>query len=275
MTVRKTLFHGFRVHWSSDPLLLLLLLPSLRRLIKGNLHRLQRDGLEVVNINATRQQLGLGMLRYKSRDEVGSNRKLLLGPIEKRWDLTTIGHADLTSSELVEEGVAESLNCCETGARSVLEKSRNEVNGIGRCARTEDFGEGVWSDLRELVLHVIGVHGLDLFSRRCTQNLDDLDKLVDTTLTGEERLPLHKLGHDTSCRPNVDVGGVVGCSEDELRSSVVSRADVADVGLSCNQDLGGTKVAELENASRRVEKQVLGLDVTVTDADRVDVGQTS
>lgn len=68
-----------------------------------------------------------------------------------------------------------------------------------------------------------------------------------------------------------DVSGVVGGTEDELRRAVVAGADVADVGLAGDEDLGRAKVAELEDAGGGVEKEVLGLDVAVTDADGVDV----
>ncbi len=68
-----------------------------------------------------------------------------------------------------------------------------------------------------------------------------------------------------------DVGRVVGCTKDELGGAVVARADVADVGLSGNEDLRGAKVAQLEDASGRVKKEVLWLDVAVADADGVDV----
>ena len=68
-----------------------------------------------------------------------------------------------------------------------------------------------------------------------------------------------------------DVGCVVGRAEDELRGTVVAGTDVADVGLSGDEDLGRTKVAKLEDARRRVEEEVLRLDVAVADADGVDV----
>ena len=68
-----------------------------------------------------------------------------------------------------------------------------------------------------------------------------------------------------------DVGRVVGCAKDELGRAVVAGANVADVGLASNKDLGRTKVAELEDASRGVQKEILGLDVAVADADGVDV----
>ena len=77
--------------------------------------------------------------------------------------------------------------------------------------------------------------------------------------------------HLYPAKERTDVGRVVGCPENELGSAVVARADVADVGLARDEDLGGTKVAELENTGRGVEQQVLGLDVAMADADGVDV----
>lgn len=68
-----------------------------------------------------------------------------------------------------------------------------------------------------------------------------------------------------------DAGGVVRGAKDKLWCSVVPRADVADVGLSCDEDLRATEIAEFENAGRWIEKQVLWLDISMTDADGMDV----
>ena len=73
---------------------------------------------------------------------------------------------------------------------------------------------------------------------------------------------------DVDC---TDVGRVVRRTKAELWRTIVAGADVADVGLASNKDLGRTKVAELEDASRGVQKEILGLDVAVADADGVDV----
>lgn len=70
-----------------------------------------------------------------------------------------------------------------------------------------------------------------------------------------------------------NVGRVVGRTKDEFRRAVVPRTDVTDVRLALDQDLGRTKVAQLEDARRRVQEQVLRLDVAVADPDRVDVGE--
>ena len=61
------------------------------------------------------------------------------------------------------------------------------------------FGEGVRLDLREFVLHVVGVHGLDLLPRGSTKNLYDLYELINSALSGEEGLAQHQFGHDATC----------------------------------------------------------------------------
>ena len=58
-------------------------------------------------------------------------------------------------------------------------------------------------DLRELVLHVVRVHGANLVPCRCAKNLDDFDELVDTRLTRKEWLSKHELSHDTAGRPYI------------------------------------------------------------------------
>ena len=70
-------------------------------------------------------------------------------------------------------------------------------------ANYTDLVEGVRLDLRELVLHVVGVHRANLVSCGCAENLDDLDELVNARLTGKERLPKHELSHDTAGRPYI------------------------------------------------------------------------
>ena len=135
------------------------------------------------------------------------------------------------------------------------------------------LGERVRFNLRELVLHIIGVHRLDLLACRCAQHLDNLNQLVDPTLSREKRLAQHQLGHHAPRAPDINVRRVVRRAKDELGRSVVARADVRDVGLAGDEDLGGAEVAEFEDPRGWVEEQVLRLDVSVADADGVDVGE--
>lgn len=165
-----------------------------------------------------------------------------------------------------------------------------------------DLREWVWLDLWELMLHVVGVHGSDLFASRCTEDLDDFHELIDSRLSGEEWLTEHQFRHDASRRPNIckkhkhislsshhtnkihvhnpirkltNLWRVVLCSKDQLGGPVVSRTNIGNIWFVFHQDLCATEIAELENTGRRVKKKVLWLDISVADALGVDVGERS
>lgn len=121
--------------------------------------------------------------------------------------------------QLIKEGVHHGVNGRKSLRRCVLEQLGDQVNGVG-VGFAEDLQdcksggrvsniiltnlvERMRLDLRKLVLHVVRVHGTDLVSCGCTENLDDFDKLVDTRLTREQRLSEHELSHDTASRPHV------------------------------------------------------------------------
>jgi len=71
------------------------------------------------------------------------------------------------------------------------------------------------------------------------------------------------------------LGCVVGRAKDQLWRSIVSRTDVGYVRLVFNQDLGTSEVAKLEYPCIWVKQEVLWLDITVADALRMNVGQSS
>ena len=102
-------------------------------------------------------------------------------------------------------------------------------------------------DLRELEVCVVWVHSSDLLPRGGSQNLDDLDQLVDARLPGEKRGAKQQLGRHAADGPDVDGRGVVRGAEDELGGPVVAGADVGDAGLSRDEDFRGAKVAEFED----------------------------
>lgn len=115
------------------------------------------------------------------------------------------------------------------------------LNGTTQIRIRAYLIEGMWLDLRELVLHVIGVHGPNLLASGSTKNLDDLHKLIDTGFTREEWLAQHQFCHDTSSRPHIyfplirltlspksgyvvitDFCGVVSGTEDQFWRPVVT-----------------------------------------------------
>jgi hypothetical protein len=53
------------------------------------------------------------------------------------------------------------------------------------------------------MFHVVGVHGADLIASGSSQDLDNLDQLVNARLTGEQRLTEHELSHDTASGPDI------------------------------------------------------------------------
>jgi len=93
---------------------------------------------------------------------------------------------------------------------------------------------------------------------------------VDQTSSGPSVLQVRR-DYASSILVLTNLCRVVGRAKDEFGSTIVARADVRDVGLILDQDLGTAKVAELEDAGSGVEEQVLGLDVSVADTLGVDV----
>ena len=85
----------------------------------------------------------------------------------------------------------------------VLQDLREQVDGLGRGLGAKDLGPRVWTDLREAELNVVAVHCLDLRTARSAEHLDDLDKLVDAAVSGEERLAQEELSENAAHRPHV------------------------------------------------------------------------
>ena len=70
-----------------------------------------------------------------------------------------------------------------------------------------------------------------------------------------------------------DFGSVIGGTKDELRSAVVARADVGDVWLARNKNLGTAEITKLEDAGAGIKQKILRLDVAVTDAHGMNIGE--
>lgn len=116
--------------------------------------------------------------------------------------MTGVWQLSVRIPELVEEGVHHGVDGSLTLCWRILKQSGDKIDSIG-VSLSEDLVEGVRLDLRELVLHVVGVHGANLLPSRRAENLDDLDQLVNTRFTWEQRLTKHQLGHDTSSGPHI------------------------------------------------------------------------
>lgn len=93
-----------------------------------------------------------------------------------------------------------------------------------------------------------------------------------TVLAGEQRLALQHLGEDTSSAPNVHSNVVLLPGQHDFRRAVVARRNIA--GHLGVLDTRKTEVANLE-VTVLVDEDVRGLQVTVDDAGRVDVLQST
>lgn len=118
----------------------------------------------------------------------------MAGEIEEGWEVlhratwvTGIRESRSGVSELIEEGVNHSINRRESLSRGVLQEARDKIDCV-LISLAENLVERVWLDLGKFMLHVVRVHGADLIASWGTKNLDNLDKLIDTRLSGEQRL---------------------------------------------------------------------------------------
>ncbi len=73
----------------------------------------------------------------------------------------------------------------------------------GRKSLFTNLVERMRLDLREFVLHVVGVHGANLLTRGSPKNFDDLDELIYAGLSREQGLTEHKLCHHTTRGPDI------------------------------------------------------------------------
>jgi len=92
---------------------------------------------------------------------------------------------------------------------------------------------------------------------------------VDHTSASRQSLRPYKFLHSR----HTNLSGVVGSSKDQLRCTVVARANVRHIGLVFHQNLRATEIAELQDARMRIQQQVLWLDVSVADSLGMDVGE--
>ena len=68
-----------------------------------------------------------------------------------------------------------------------------------------------------------------------------------------------------------DIRRVVGCTKDQLRRPVIPRADITNIGLPSHQNFCWAKIAKLQDPCCWIQQQILGLDVTMANANWVDV----
>lgn len=105
-----------------------------------------------------------------------------------------------------------------------------------------------------------------------TQKLCDDRELVDVILSREQRLALQHLCKDTSRTPDVNLDIIFLPCEHDLGGSVVSRGDIS--GHLRILNTSEAEIANLEIAVL-VDEDVAGLEITMDDACRVDILETT
>jgi hypothetical protein len=93
--------------------------------------------------------------------------------------------------------MGESVKSGKTCSGGILQQIFKEINDFTANLSTENLMsklpfylemypiEGMGFDLRELMFHVIRIHGSYLFLRRSSENFDDFDELIDTGFSRE------------------------------------------------------------------------------------------
>lgn len=199
----------------------------LRDSIELSYHFFLRQGGEVIDVEALGRKDRSHVRRNQLMVHVGSNRQFyqvsqghsrdrgkgrvptVTREVEQWWQvlqltglMSGIRQFGIWLPEFVEEGVNHRIDSTQSFSRRVLQKLGDEVDSIG-VGLTEDLAKRVGLDLGKFVFHVVGVHGPDLLACRCTQNLDDLNQLVDSGFAREKWLSQHQLCHDATRRPHI------------------------------------------------------------------------
>ena len=153
-----------------------------------------------------------------ARARQGPQPRTLSSKVKQGREIFAIRHLGSFRPQFVKEWVRHRLHCTQPSRRRILEQLLNHVYRLWCSAWSEHLHRRIVShcptiaqphviylvermglDLGELVLHIIGIHRLDLFSGRRTENLDNLDQLIDAAFARKQWLAQHQLGHYTSC----------------------------------------------------------------------------
>lgn len=105
------------------------------------------------------------------------------------------------------------------------------------------------------------------------QQPENMEQLLELGIPGEQRLPSNHFGEDASDGPDVDGGGVVSGTKQNLRSPVPERDDLMSVALERNSEsTTKAQICNFKDALVLVQEKVLGLQIAVEDAVAVAVG---
>lgn len=107
----------------------------------------------------------------------------------------------------------------------------------------------------------------------CAEQPENMKQLLELGVSRKKGLASYHFREDATYGPDVDPGGVMGGSEEDLGSPVPESHDLVGVALERNGECTAkAKISDLEDAPVLVDKQILGLEITVENAVRVAVG---
>lgn len=112
---------------------------------------------------------------------------------------------------------------------------------------------------------MIRVHHIHLVQSWSSQNFYDFHKLVHCALPRKQRFSSHHLSYDAPHAPYIYCVCVPLGSENEFWRSIISRADIAYVWVDLGQLFRAAKVTYFQDHGVIVDKQILGLYVSVAD----------
>mmetsp|Transcript_53225 Transcript_53225/g.122301 ORF Transcript_53225/g.122301 Transcript_53225/m.122301 type:complete len:225 (+) Transcript_53225:362-1036(+) len=153
------------------------------------------DMRQSMQLSATAlMRLSLRLCPMPIRDELALYARrvleeLLRLEIKERRGRPPIWQSEVLLTQLVEEGHRTPLQRLQARVGSVAQELGDELDGLRWRARPENLAPRVRLHLRELVLGVVLVHGLDLLQRRRSENLDNLDELVHPRFARKQRHP--------------------------------------------------------------------------------------
>lgn len=184
-------------------------------------------------------------------------------------------YCEVDGLDFVKEFVCHDLGRPVSLGRTVDEDLHEKVDGVGvgvvEHLLEADLGSGRVDLVRVHRPVVLRVGGVDELLGGRAQQFGDLPQLEHGLLALENGLAHVHLAHDAAEPPDVNLGGVDAAADNQLGRPVVPRADVGNGGLVGLQDLGGAKVADLQEKRLRVDQNVRRLDVPVADLEGVQV----
>ena len=129
-------------------------------------------------------------------------------------------------------------------------------------------------DIRKIDFNGIA-HIFNFLIGRSSNHIHDLQKLVFGIFTLKQRHSHVHFCNDASYRPDVDFTAIFLLSQNQLWSSVVSRANVGHWNFSFFQNFGTSKITHDQLVIFDINQNILGLDVSVTYSFVVHVCQSS